>query len=319
MSHRAPVPLDFRSCREREPRDRNAASLAFAVMTERPLLMAVPNVSEGRDLAALEAIERLAGAGALPRPAHRSRPRPRGVHARRRAGRAGAGAARRRARRGRARSTSRAHAGIHPHVGALDVMPVVYLDDERRGAACAEALTAAALVGEELGLPVFLYGELATRPEHAERAWIRARRAAASWRGACEAGELVPDYGPRRAHPTAGRGARHGAPAARGLQRRPGHRRRRAGAGDRRRAARVGRRPPGRARDRPLPGGPRAARRCRPTSTTTGRCRCARSWSACASARDGGRGGADRAGAAGGVRGLSRGRAAARLRSRSGT
>ena len=30
MSHRAPVPLDFRSCREREPRDRNSASLAFA-------------------------------------------------------------------------------------------------------------------------------------------------------------------------------------------------------------------------------------------------------------------------------------------------
>ncbi len=55
------------------------------------------------------------------------------------------------------------HAGIHPHVGAIDVAPVVYLDEERRGAACAEALTAAALIGEELELPVFLYG----RPGHA--------------------------------------------------------------------------------------------------------------------------------------------------------
>ena len=52
-------------------------------------------------------------------------------------------------------------------------MPVVYLDEERHGAAISEVLTAAALIGEEVGVPVFLYGELATRPEHAERAWIR--------------------------------------------------------------------------------------------------------------------------------------------------
>jgi glutamate formiminotransferase / 5-formyltetrahydrofolate cyclo-ligase len=96
-----------------------------------------------------------------------------------------------------------AHAGIHPHVGALDVLPVVYLDEERRGAACAEALTAAAMIGEELAVPVFLYGELATRPEHAERAWIR-RGGPGELGRRMEAGELVPDYGPKRAHPTAG-------------------------------------------------------------------------------------------------------------------
>ena len=66
-----------------------------------------------------------------------------------------------------------AHSGLHPCVGALDVMPVVHLDDERRGAACAEAITAAARVGDELELPVFLYGALATRPEHRERADLR--------------------------------------------------------------------------------------------------------------------------------------------------
>ena len=95
-----------------------------------------------------------------------------------------------------------AHTGIHPHVGALDVMPVVYLDEERRGAAVAETLTAAGLIGEELGVPVFLYGELATRPEHVERAWIR--RGARGAGAAIEAGELVPDYGPARPHPSAG-------------------------------------------------------------------------------------------------------------------
>ena len=68
---------------------------------------------------------------------------------------------------------------------------------------CAEALTAAGLVGEELGVPVFLYGELATRPEQRERADIRRGGPAALGRR-IEAGELVPDFGPRRAHPTAG-------------------------------------------------------------------------------------------------------------------
>jgi len=97
----------------------------------------------------------------------------------------------------------RGHRGVHPHVGALDVLPVVYLDDAQRGAACAEALTAAALIGEELELPVFLYGELASRAEHAERALLR-RGGPAELARRLESGELVPDYGPPRAHPTAG-------------------------------------------------------------------------------------------------------------------
>ncbi len=91
----------------------------------------------------------------------------------------------------------REHGGIHPHVGAIDVVPVVYLDDDQRGAACAAALTAAALIGDDLGLPVFLYGELATDPRHRERADLRrggpkalARRVAS--------GELEPDFGPNR-------------------------------------------------------------------------------------------------------------------------
>src|SRR3954452_5113434 len=58
--------------------------------------------------------------------------------------------------------------GVHPRVGALDVAPVVYRDAAERGPATATALTAAALIGE-LGIPVFLYGELATDPSRAER------------------------------------------------------------------------------------------------------------------------------------------------------
>jgi glutamate formiminotransferase / 5-formyltetrahydrofolate cyclo-ligase len=171
-------------------------------MTDRQLLMAVPNVSEGRDLAALEAIERSLGPARFldlhTDPDHHravlTLAAPQGELA---------PALLNLARATVERIDISSHEGIHPHVGALDVMPVVYLDDERRGAACAEALTAAGLVGEELGVPVFLYGELATRPEHTERAAIR-KGGPGELRRRIEAGELVPDFGPRRAHPTAG-------------------------------------------------------------------------------------------------------------------
>jgi glutamate formiminotransferase/glutamate formiminotransferase/formiminotetrahydrofolate cyclodeaminase len=96
-----------------------------------------------------------------------------------------------------------AHDGLHPRVGALDVAPVVYLDDTQRGAACVEALTAAALIGDAMEVPVFLYGQLATRPEHAERADLR-RGGTETLAERMAAGELVPDYGPGAPHPTAG-------------------------------------------------------------------------------------------------------------------
>lgn len=96
----------------------------------------------------------------------------------------------------------RAAGGVHPRVGALDVAPVVYLDDSQRGAATAAALTGAALIGA-LGIPVFLYGELATSDATRERAAIRQGGPAELGRRIA-AGELRPDYGPPEIHPTAG-------------------------------------------------------------------------------------------------------------------
>jgi glutamate formiminotransferase/glutamate formiminotransferase/formiminotetrahydrofolate cyclodeaminase len=164
--------------------------------------MTVPNVSEGRDLATLEAIGRsFSPAHFLD--LHTDPDHDRAVFTL--AARQGdmAQALISGARSAVARIDISAHTGIHPHVGALDVMPVVYLDDDRRGAAVAEALTAAAVIGEDLGVPVFMYGELATRPEHVERAWIR-RGGPKELAVRIESGELVPDYGPARPHPTAG-------------------------------------------------------------------------------------------------------------------
>jgi glutamate formiminotransferase / 5-formyltetrahydrofolate cyclo-ligase len=165
-------------------------------------LIAVPNVSEGRDEAVLRELE-AAVAPARVLDVHVDADHNRAVFTL--AGRQGelAGGLVGLARAAAEKIDLRRHDGVHPHVGALDVMPVVWLDEARRGAACAEALTAAALVGEDAELPVFLYGELATDPEHAERAALR-RGGPAGLARRIEAGELVPDYGPARAHPSAG-------------------------------------------------------------------------------------------------------------------
>jgi glutamate formiminotransferase/glutamate formiminotransferase/formiminotetrahydrofolate cyclodeaminase len=89
--------------------------------------------------------------------------------------------------------------GAHPHVGALDVAPIVYLDTSARGAACAEALTLAHAIGE-LGVPVLLYGELA---RGRARAGLR-RGGVSALTARLQAGAMWPDFGPPGLHPTAG-------------------------------------------------------------------------------------------------------------------
>jgi len=163
------------------------------------VLLAVPNVSEGGDHAT---IERLAGAfGAL---------RLLDVHSDPDHGRSVltfAGEQREiaegllaGAREAIAAIDLGGHEGLHPHIGAIDVAPVVYLDAAERGAAVAGALTAAALIGDELELPVFLYGALA---HGRERADVRAG-GLEGLTVRMQSGELAPDYGPPGPHPTAG-------------------------------------------------------------------------------------------------------------------
>jgi glutamate formiminotransferase len=100
----------------------------------------------------------------------------------------------------RERIDLRRHEGAHPRVGAADVVPVVPLrpEDMTRARAC--ALRVADRIGTELGLPVFLYGEVGDgrRPAFFRRGGVSEleRRVAA--------GELRPDYGPPRLDPGAG-------------------------------------------------------------------------------------------------------------------
>ena len=158
-------------------------------------LIAVPNVSEGRDAAAIEAIgAAFASTGARLLDVHSDPDHHRSVFTLAAPpGRLGPALAAG-ARETMARIDLRAERGSHPHVGALDVAPVVFLDASQRGAACAEALLTAGLL-EELGLPVYLYGLLAGGRTRAEL-----RR-----EGGRALDAIAPDFGPRRRDP------RHGA------------------------------------------------------------------------------------------------------------
>ncbi len=161
------------------------------------LLTAVPNISEAVDNKALEAIGAAfeTGQTRLLADPHSDPDHGRSVFTL--AGQAGelAGSLLAGARVALERVTLASHSGAHPHVGVVDVVPVVFLDDERRGPAMAEALVAAEMIGSELGVPVFLYGALAQGRTRAE---LR-RGGGAALSGRIAAGELSPDFGPATA------------------------------------------------------------------------------------------------------------------------
>ena len=97
----------------------------------------------------------------------------------------------------------RAHAGHHPHIGAVDVIPFVPLGDTTMEQCVAGARTFAARLAERFELPVYLYREAAQRPDRRQLADVRRPgfEGLAEWM-VSPAGE--PDFGPTRPHPTAG-------------------------------------------------------------------------------------------------------------------
>jgi glutamate formiminotransferase / 5-formyltetrahydrofolate cyclo-ligase len=171
-------------------------------MTPPPTLLAVPNVSEGRDRAALDAIGAAfaAAEGVRLLDRHSDRDHHRAVFTLAAHPGTLADALLKGARVAVEEIEIGDGRGVHPHVGAIDVVPVVYLDDGARGAACAEALVVADRIGQELAVPVFLYGALAGGRT---RAQLR-RGGAAQLAQRMRSGELRPDFGPLQAHPGAG-------------------------------------------------------------------------------------------------------------------
>jgi len=94
----------------------------------------------------------------------------------------------------------RKHEGVHPRIGAADIVPVVAIRPDDRRRARDAALVLAQRVGEELELPVFLYAELG---EGHGPAFFR-RGGTEELQRRLDSGEVAPDFGPAKLHPSAG-------------------------------------------------------------------------------------------------------------------
>jgi glutamate formiminotransferase len=94
----------------------------------------------------------------------------------------------------------RRHEGAHPRIGAADVVPLVPLRPEDMPRAQNAAKTIARRIADELELPVFLYGTLGggVGPAHFRRGGSEELQRRIT------SGELRPDFGPEQLHPGAG-------------------------------------------------------------------------------------------------------------------
>ena len=100
----------------------------------------------------------------------------------------------------RERIDLRRHEGAHPRIGAADVVPLVPVREADAERARTAALELARRVGEELDLPVFLYADLASG---LGPAFFR-RGGPEELQRRIDAGELAPDFGPLALDPSAG-------------------------------------------------------------------------------------------------------------------
>jgi glutamate formiminotransferase / 5-formyltetrahydrofolate cyclo-ligase len=163
-------------------------------------LEAVPNFSEGRDRATIDAIGEALSTGARLLDIHADADHNRSVFTLVGEDRplvdallAGIACA-------RDRIDLRRHEGAHPRIGAADVVPVVALRPEDMERARTAALELARRVGDELGLPVFLYGELA--PGRGPAFFRHGGTDALA--GRLAEAELKADFGPHELDPSAG-------------------------------------------------------------------------------------------------------------------
>lgn len=97
----------------------------------------------------------------------------------------------------------RRHRGEHPRMGAVDVVPFVPV----RGVNMADCVELAKKVGEEIWrrfqVPVYLYGEAASRPERADLSEIRKGEFEGFFEKIKDP-QWAPDFGEPVVHPTAG-------------------------------------------------------------------------------------------------------------------
>ena len=97
----------------------------------------------------------------------------------------------------------RLHTGTHPRMGATDVCPLIPLQDISMEETITYAQKLGKRVGEELGIPVYLYEKSAERPERKNLATIRAGEYE-GFREKIQLAEWQPDYGPAHFNARAG-------------------------------------------------------------------------------------------------------------------
>ncbi len=171
----------------------------------RALVECVPNVSEGRDRAVIDALAATIGAvaGATLADAHADADHHRSVFTVLGAPAAIEAAALALAARAIELIDLRRHRGAHPRVGALDVLPFVPLTGVTMAEAVALARRAGRAIAVRHRLPVYYYGAAATRPGRATPRALRrgGSEALAAWLATPEG---APDEGPARLDARAG-------------------------------------------------------------------------------------------------------------------
>jgi len=95
------------------------------------------------------------------------------------------------------------HQGEHPRMGATDVLPFVPIKDITSEECVEIAKTVSERINHELGIPIFLYEDAATRPERKNLAKVRKGQFEGMPEKLLEP-DWAPDYGERKIHPTAG-------------------------------------------------------------------------------------------------------------------
>jgi glutamate formiminotransferase/formiminotetrahydrofolate cyclodeaminase len=171
-----------------------------------PLVECVPNFSEGRDPAILDALRvalsAVAGVRLLDVQADASHHR--SVFTFVAPPEAAAEAAFRATRVARDRIDLTKHQGEHPRMGATDVVPFIPVRDVTMEECVALARLLAERVGRELAIPVFLYAKAAARPERERLPDIRKGEFEGLRQRIGIDPAAEPDFGPARIHPSAG-------------------------------------------------------------------------------------------------------------------
>lgn len=96
------------------------------------------------------------------------------------------------------------HRGEHPRMGAADVVPFVPLGAATTADAVRAAERAAERIAKEIGVPTFLYGDAARRPERRDLAAVRKGEFEGLLHQVPVDPTRAPDFGPARLHATAG-------------------------------------------------------------------------------------------------------------------